>query len=249
MSLQGNLHDFPLSQLLNLIHLALKSGMLELKRADESVKIWFREGKLAYVQSDYSSRDLIAILQHNGNLNHNQVNALQKRFGQLSDKEMGLHLVNASYLTQQDILDTLESEYSAAASRIFYWTEGDFQFDPMCFPPEDKISVRMDLDQLILEFASKLEEARLLQAEIPDLDVVLKFFEHPDTRIHKGNLNSDEWKVVSQIDAIKSIRQIGKAVQISEFEIRRTVSGLLQARIVEYLSKPKENSFENSQAI
>ena len=50
MALRGNLRDFTITQLLNLINLASKTGTLVVDGASEQAFISFREGKLAYAR-------------------------------------------------------------------------------------------------------------------------------------------------------------------------------------------------------
>jgi len=50
MALRGNLRDFTITQLLNLINLAVKTGTLVVEGPSETARIAFRDGKLAYAE-------------------------------------------------------------------------------------------------------------------------------------------------------------------------------------------------------
>ena len=50
MALRGNLRDFTITQLLNLINLAQKTGTLVVDGPSEQAYISFRDGKLAYAR-------------------------------------------------------------------------------------------------------------------------------------------------------------------------------------------------------
>ena len=50
MALRGNLRDFTVTQLLNLINLARKTGTLVVDGPSEQAQVSFREGKLAYAR-------------------------------------------------------------------------------------------------------------------------------------------------------------------------------------------------------
>lgn len=233
MALKGNLHDFPVTQLLNLIHLAGKTGMLVVEHADESVQVSFREGKLAYAHSGQGNDSLLSVLQEAHKLSTAQARSIQSRTGKQTDKEFGLMLVNASYITQQEILNTLQSHYSGVVNRLFTWPDGGFYFLNDVTPPEDKIPVRMGLENLILESSRRLKEEEQLREEIPNLDLVPKFVERPGTNIRNLNLNAKEWRVVSHINAKNTIRQIARAAQVSDLDIRRVIYGLQQAGLLE----------------
>ena len=63
--------------------------------------------------------------------------------------------------------------------------------------------------------------------------------DRPDARLRNINLTVEEWRVVSFVNPRNTIRQIAKANNLSEFEIRRIVYGMLQAGLVEFVDKPK----------
>jgi len=164
------------------------------------------------------------------------------RAAQVTDKELGLLLINAGYMSQDDILNSLQSYFNDVVRRLFTWVEGFFRFENDVLPPDDRIVVRLDLENLIIEGARQLREWEQLQDEIPSLDMALKFTERPGTNIQKMNLSVEEWRVVSFINPRNSIQQIGTAAKMSDIEIRRIVYGLLQAGLVEVLrseSSPK----------
>jgi hypothetical protein len=144
-------------------------------------------------------------------------------------------MINAGYMSQDDILNSLHSYFTEVVRRLFTWVEGFFRFENDMMPPEDRITVRLDLENLIIEGARQLREWEQLQDEIPSLDMALKFTERPGTTIQKMNLSVEEWRVVSYINPRNTIQQIAAAAKMSDLEIRRIVYGLLQAGLVEVI--------------
>ena len=106
MALKGNLRDFSTTQLLNLISLARKSGSLIVEGPSQVAQLAFRNGKLVYAQMGQEDCNLTTILQKAGKLNSEQARVLRERAGQAGDKELGLLLINAGYVSQADILLT-----------------------------------------------------------------------------------------------------------------------------------------------
>lgn len=233
MALKGNLRDFSITQLLNLINLARKTGSLYLESSGEKVLVCFREGKLAYAQVGQEDNSLVEILHRARKLTAAQKRALKERAGKMSDKELGLLLVNANYISQQDILSSLQSYFVSVVNRLFTWVDGVFRFENDQLPPEDKITVRVSLENIIIEGARRLREWERLQDEIPNLDMALKFTDRPGANIRNFNLSVEEWRVVSYISPKNSLRQIARATKKTEMEIRRIAYGLLQAGLVE----------------
>ncbi|NPA92988.1 MAG: DUF4388 domain-containing protein [Chloroflexi bacterium] len=233
MALKGNLRDFSVTQLLNLINLARKTGMLRVRGPEAQASIYFREGKLAYAGLSHEANDLATILYRDKRLTSGQYRILRERAGQMTDKALGLLLVNGGYLSQEDILHSLQAFYVDVVKRLFAWAEGYFEFDAKAPPPAGKILTRIDLENLIIEGARHLREWEQLQDEIPDLDMALKFVDRPGTNLRNLNLSVEEWRVVSYINPKNTIRQIARATKMNDLEIRRIVYGLLQAGLVE----------------
>ena len=115
-------------------------------------------------------------------------------------------------------------------------------------PPSDKITVPIDLESVIMEGSRRLKEWEQLQRELPDLNVSLRFTSHPDARLRNINLTVEEWRVVSFVSPRNSITRIAEAINLSEFEIRRIVYGMLQAGLVELIEPKRQTSPLNGRA-
>lgn len=235
MALKGNLRDFTITQLLNLINLARKTGTLIVEGPSEIITVSFRDGKLAYAQAGQEDNTLVSVLFRANKLTPAQHRALKERAGNMSDKELGLLLINANYINQQDILTSLQTHFVNIVNRLFTWVEGLFRFENDVLPPDDKITVRISLENIIIEGSRRLREWEQLQDEIPNLDMALKFADRPDANIRNFNLSVEEWRVVSYITPKNTIHQIGRATKMSDLEIRRIVYALLQAGLVEII--------------
>ena len=230
MALRGNLRDFTVTQLLNLINLASKTGTLVVDGTSEQAYISFRDGKLAYARIGQEDGSLASVLHKANKINANQYRAIADRAGQMTDKELGLLLINAGYVSQEDILLNLQGYFTEVVRRLFTWVEGIFRFENEMLPPEDRINVRLDLENIIIEGSRQLRELEQLQDEIPSLDMALKFTERPLTNV---NLSVEEWKVVKFVDPKNTMRQIASTNKLNDIDIRRIVYGLLQAGLVE----------------
>lgn len=240
MALKGNLRDFSTTQLLNLINLARKTGTLSIQTDDESAQMSFREGKLiyAYMGND-NGNHLAQILQNSGKLSPEQAQVIQSHAEGKSDKEIGHLLVTARRVTQNDIIQSVRQNVLDTVYKLFTWGEGFFRFDANKLPNSGYITIPIDLESVIMEGSRRLKEWEILQDELPDLDVALRFTDRPDARLRNINLTVEEWRVVSFVNPRNSIRQIAKANNLSDFEIRRIVYGMLQAGLVEFVNRPK----------
>jgi hypothetical protein len=233
MALKGNLRDFSVTQLLNLVNLAHKTGTLTIEGPSETAWVSFREGKLVYAQVGNEDGTLSGILTRAGKITPRQAQLIKENAGEKSDKELGLLLINAGYLSQQDVLACLRIYVVEVTYRLFAWTEGFFRFDADVQPPDSRIPIRVALEDIIIEGTRRMKEWEELQEELPNLDMALNFVDRPGANIRDVNLNADEWKVVGYINPKNSIRAIAHKNKMGELQIRRIVYGLLQAGLVE----------------
>jgi len=236
MALKGNLRDFSTTQLLNLINLARKTGLLVVESKNGSAQVFFREGKLIYAAYGGQDGRLTSMLVRSGKLTPAQANKINEQPQARNDRELGALLIQYGHLTQNDIVASVKAYVLDVVYRLFSWTEGTFRFEPSQLPPEDRtIQVRVDLENVIMEGSRRIKEIERLRDELPDLDVALRFTDRPDARLRNINLSVDEWRVVSFINPKNSIRQIAQASNMSEFQIRKIVYGMLQAGLVELI--------------
>jgi hypothetical protein len=235
MPLKGNLRDFSTTNLLNLINLAKKTGTLIIDGPGHGAQMSFRNGRLVYAAMGQEDGNLATILRKTGKLSDEQVKALRARAATATDKELGLLLINAGYVNQSDIINSLRTHMLEVVYRLFTWVEGLFRFESAIMPGDDKITVPIELENVIIEGTRRMQEWAHLAEELPNLDMALKFTDRPNANIRNMNLSVEEWKVVSYINPKNSMRAIAKANSLSDLEIRRVVYGLLQAGLVEII--------------
>jgi len=233
MALKGNFRDINLSQLLNLINLARKTGTLIVEGSENTIWAFFREGKLAYSQEGEESLNLATILHKSKSISTAQYRQINSRAIQMSDKELGLLLINSNYVSQQEIISSLQNHFTAILNQLFTWNEGDFHFETNLFPPEGKITLRVSLENIILEGIRRQKEWGHLQDEIPNLDIALKFADRPGANIENVKFNLEEWRVVNYVHPKNTVRKIARATRHTDLEIRQIVYRLLEAGLIE----------------
>ena len=157
MALKGNLRDFSTTQLLNLINLARKTGTLAIDTRDNNARLSFKEGKLIYATLGQDVR-LAAILHRSGKISEEQARTIQSQASSKSDKELGLLLINAGYVSQSDILQSVHSYILGNVYPLFTWPDGNFRFESNVLPFGDRINAAIELENVIMEGVVQLLE-------------------------------------------------------------------------------------------
>ena len=239
MALKGNLRDFSTTQLLNLVNLARKTGLLMIQSQADTARLYFRDGKLIHANIGTEDSHLADMLLTAGKLSADQVKTIRAQAEMQSDKQLGLALMNAGAVNQEDIVQSVKDYMLGIVYTLFNWTEGEFQFDQRRLPSDDRIAVPISLENVILEGSRRIEESELLENELPDLNsVALRFTDNPDARLRDVNLSVEEWRVISFINPRNTVKQIAQSNGMDDFQIRKIVYGMLQAGLVE-LTRPE----------
>ncbi|MCP4609534.1 MAG: DUF4388 domain-containing protein, partial [Planctomycetes bacterium] len=231
--LKGNLRDFSTTQLLNLINLARKTGKLAVNGSTQNAILYFREGRLIHASTNADEGYLTAMLFKTGRLTKEQAEAVNKRSGSSSDRVMGKYLMESRLVSRDDIVQGVKDYMLGIVYDLFTWNEGDFHFDQDSLPANDRITVPLNLDNVILEGSRRIQEYDRLQDELPDLGrIALKITDKP---LRDVKLTQDDWRVISHIHPRNSVKQIAQNNNMDEFQIRKIVYGMLQAGLVELI--------------
>jgi hypothetical protein len=233
MALKGNLRDFSTTQLLNLIHLARKTGALTIQVQPGVTALFFKEGKLIYATNTGRDGHLASALARAGKLSQEQAKVIRREASSQTDKELGMLLISAGTVSKADIVSSVRNDFLEMVYGLFTWTDGQFHFEPNQLPANDAITVAIDLENIILEGSRRVKEWERLQDELPDLEMALKFTDRPQAQLRNINLSVDEWRVISYINPRNSIKRIAQRIGMDDFQIRKLVYGLLQAGLVE----------------
>jgi len=234
MALKGNLKDFSPTQLLNLVSVAKRTGTLTVNRVSgEKAEMAFDKGKLVAASLGSHNGSLASVLANAGVLNPKQAAAIRERGKKTGDKQLGLLLINAGYVTQADIIQSIKQHALKAVYEFAEWPEGAFLFDTDRLPDDDRITVPVDLENVIMEAARRHRDLQRMTEEIPNLDMALKFPDNPDAKLKRMNLSPEEWRVISYVKPTNTIRMIAKAHKMTDEQIRRIVYSLREAGVVE----------------
>ncbi|MEO8607258.1 MAG: DUF4388 domain-containing protein [Chloroflexota bacterium] len=258
MPLKGELRDFSTTQLLNLFNLGKKTGTLTIFTAKktgemeevngkkrerievgpERAKVSFKTGKLIFASMDGQEGNLVSVLNKAGKLTDDQARIIKERAKNTADKALAMLLINANYVSQTDVVNSVQQHILDVVYNLMSWNQEPFQFEPDALPDKDRIQIPIDLENVIIEGSRRIREISELNEHLPNLDMALRFPENPKEKFKGIHLSVEEWRVVSFVNPKNSIRQIAKANNMSEVEIRRVVYGLEQAGLVELVKPP-----------
>ena len=237
MALRGNLRDLSTAQLLNLINLARKTGLLTLQTSTDTARLYFKDGYLVHAHTAGEDGHLTSMLLKGDKLTADRASAIAGRPEVRSDRQLAVLLMNAGYVTKEDIVQSVKQYMLDIVATLFEWHEGEFEFMPDKLPSEDRLTVPINLEDVIIEGSRRLHEDEGLQDELPDLEsTALQFTKGSDAGLPSVSLSVQEWQVISFINPRNTIKQIAQANNMDDFQIRKIVYGLVQAGLIELVT-------------
>lgn len=227
------LEDFSLIQLLELLNLAQQTGRLLAKTAAQTVTLYVRAGALISAHTDATAEHLTAILVKMGKLPGDHAETINSRLGTPPDRVTGKYLMDAGLVSRDDIIQGVRDYMLEIVYDLSTWTEAEFYFEPDALPARDRITVPLKLDNVMLEIRRIIQEHARLLDELPDLGAIaLKITDKP---MRDVKITQDDWRVISHIHPRNSVKQIAQNNGMGEFRIRKIVSAMLEAGLVEVI--------------
>lgn len=130
MSLVGKLEDLGLGEILQIVALSGKSGVLHVKSRGREGKIFFHKGKVVNAFSDSYKINLGEYLIRKGIVSQDVINKaleLQKNHGY--KEKLGTILINYFKIPKEKVEESVIELIEKSVFSLFYWREGEFQFE------------------------------------------------------------------------------------------------------------------------
>ncbi len=128
--LQGNLKEFSLPNVFQLVKMSAKTGALSITRDDESGKIFFRNGQIHFATAHPGTMPLGERLVKSGHITSKQLQAALAEQKKKSAKgRIGAILLEHGYIDRQTLEQAVRDQIEDVTFNFFSWTDGDFIFE------------------------------------------------------------------------------------------------------------------------
>lgn len=150
MSLVGNLEDLGLGDILQIVSLSRKSGVLALHSRGREGQIVFQQGQVVRVSSSSLREHLGDVLMRRGLIDLDTLRrALVIQKSRKTPVLLGTILADNFNIPKQTIEEVVKGQIQQMVTGFFGWTEGNFSFE--LGDPEDQLSTHFNPLQFMLE--------------------------------------------------------------------------------------------------
>jgi len=200
VALQGTIKDFALPDILQLIGIQRKTGILTLENEDDKVTVKFQDGQVvgADTASEGVESRLGSVLVRTGRITEAQLaEALQTQRKTL--QRLGHILVQNEMITSDELVEGLNVQSTQILYRLFRWSEGTYDFQAVEKIDYDRSHfVPISADSLLMEGARMVDEWPIIERRIKSETMVLrktKAGESVDLRVRVSTWTSSRFSI------------------------------------------------------
>lgn len=252
MALEGTIKEFGLADILQLISLQKKGGVLNVHQTGMSATITFYKGQIVYAVS--SKREETAkvgrLLITAGKLTEKEVNEALRLQEKTGDR-IGKILVTSGFIAKEALQEALQTQIKDVVFQILRWKEGGYRFDIQDVECDKEYETPVPTDFVLMEGIRMLDEWPYIEGIIPsDTMIFSQSYKSEETEKLFSSLSTKEMEVFNLINGQRDVKEIVGLTQFSEFEVYKMlatlqVSGLisgtsLSTRIGETITGERE---------
>jgi hypothetical protein len=243
MALQGTLKDFSITEIIQLIGQQLKTGVLRIRRGKDLVEIHFVDGMIVHVYSSYrGKKDLIGeILVKAELITQDQLDRVLK-VQKESLKYLGEILVELQLLTKDDVLKVISTQIYETIYDLFWWEDGQFNFDLKLVESYKKIPFALSTEQVLLNILRMVDEWSEIEKKIYSPHLVFRKVlgveersnsELPSQSYLKEKLSSEQELICNLVDGTRTVQDIIDRSLLGKFNTSEILVDLSTLGLIE----------------
>ena len=232
MALQGNLDDFSLPEILQLISVQQKSGVLKLTAGADVAVIFFEGGRVVSTRDRRrNTRDpLKTFLVQTGFITETQLKQIETIEAE-SRRELTDILLTGNYVASDQLTDALESQIQDTFHQLLTWKAGTYHFSGDARTvPKFAANVRMNTEGLLMESMRRLDEFVRYKEVLTSPAMVLR---PKALATPPKDMTTPEQRVLPLVDGLRPLRDIVAQAKLVEFEVYEALHHLLELGVVE----------------
>jgi hypothetical protein len=229
--LSGDLASFSIADILTLLSMSRKTGLLTCRRQSAEKGIYWSNGEITFSVSNLPEDSLGEFLVARGRLGRGDLErASQKVNARL---RLGKVLVREGLLSPHDLWWAVQTQVQEIIYSLFQWQEGSFDFIEGVESEVEKIQLGNSTQNLIMEGIRRLDEWGRIRERIPDPALVPALRLSAEEIGRRVELRDHDQRVLALIDGKRSVRALVQESGAGEFETQLALLGLVSAGYVD----------------
>ena len=232
MGLQGSLETFSLPEILQLIAVQQKSGVLKLTSGDDVAVIFFESGRIVSTRDRRrNAKDpLKPFLVKTGRLSEAQLRQVDTIEAE-SRRELTDILLTGNYVTSDDLTRTVEDQIQDTLHQLLTWKSGNYHFSGDARTvPKFAVNVRLNTEGLLMESMRRMDEMARIRQTLSSPAMVLRPKPLATT---PEEMTDAERRTLPLVDGLRPLRDVVIQSKLVEYEALEALHHLVEVGVLE----------------
>ena len=235
MAIEGPLAELSIQDVLQLLELARKTGVLTVRseRLNDEAIVHLSRGAIVFAVRRRSTRRLGQLLIRAGKLTQRELDRALELQRSDPTRRLAEILLEMGSVGEEELERQLRFQMEETIYEVMPWDEGYFKFEERGEIGEQRLLARIRVESLLMEGARRIDEWTRLETKVPSPEAVPALAANADREMTPLELRSDEWEVLAEIDGERDVRQIAADLGRSAFDVAKIVYGLVSTGVLE----------------
>jgi hypothetical protein len=233
LGLQGNIEKFTLPEIFQLIASSRKSGTLGIQKDDSIVMVYFKEGAIVYGYGPRQTFHLGQLLKDKKIITEQQLEqAVEIQAKTENTKRLGEILISRGFIDRADLETVVRNQVEELLFSLLSWQTGSFKFYENQYPTDEEITVRLSVENVILEGLRRVDETNFVKEIITDFNQVFAISAAQGVRTREVSLQAEEWNVMALVNGSRAVNEICDMYPADRHETLKKLAHLKLAGLI-----------------
>jgi hypothetical protein len=237
MAIEGTLSELSIQDVLQLLELAHKTGVLTVTsdRLNDETIIHMTRGAIVFAVRRRSTRRLGQLLMRAGKLTQRELDSALGLQRLDPTRRLAEILLEMGSVDEEELERQLRFQMEETIYEVMPWNDGRFRFEERAELTAQRLLARVRVESLLMEGARRIDEWTRLENKVPNPETVPLLAPVNEREVTPVELRAQEWEVLAEIDGDRDVRQIAANLGRSAFDIAKTVYGLVGMGLLEVM--------------
>ena len=230
--MEGTLERLQVTEVLDGFRASRCSGVLHLARDGATKRVYFKNGRVVYANSDLGEDRLGELIVKSGKLKREELD-LACKVREASQLRLGRTLVELGYLSAGELDGHVKGQVELIIRSLISWESGSFRTELNASPvDEDLQRADISVENVVLDALRALDDEESIRAGIGDLNGTLRFAKDSSWMDANLRLTPEEGFLLSRVDGAATALEIAQLSPMGEKETLCLISALVVAGVL-----------------
>ncbi|HSF19568.1 MAG TPA: DUF4388 domain-containing protein [Vicinamibacteria bacterium] len=227
----GSLRDKSALDILLGLHHGLVTGSLKLEQVPLRKAVYFRDGQILFAASNDPKDQLASILVEEGKLRPEQMEVAQARATR--ENPLAKVLTELGYISPRELAEAARAKVEKILTDLYTWKDGTYHFVTSTLPQGALVDIELSTPRLLFTSIRRIQDRAWILDRLGSLDTVVRPSARFDGFMMEAKPEEAASEVLALADGVKTVKQIGAASSLGEFEVCKVLAAGLVCSALE----------------